>query len=128
MRRVSQIISLVLLALWFPATQCCALEAAGVGLNFCCDEGCTGDDVCAKDACATLGTVPYKSGGATVKVPAPALRDVATFVAVALPPPMIEAMVSPSTPVVERPADWVVVWQFVRRAAPPARAPALRCA
>ena len=127
MRRFLPLLSLLLLATWLPATEHCALEAAGFFAETCPD-GCAGTPG-EKDGCDTVENGAYKLSGDTLKVPAPDLfvcvchlclhqiQSDATFELV----PAFGALH-------ERPRDWVPSWQFVRRAAPPSRAPTLLCA
>lgn len=127
MRRLLPLLSLLLLATWLPATEHCALEAAGVFAQTCPD-GCssTSDE---KVGCDTVENGDYKLSGETLRVPAPDL-----FVCVChlcLQQIQLDAtreLVPPSGALFERPHDWVSSWQFVRRAAPPSRAPTLLCA
>jgi hypothetical protein len=128
MRRVSQFLPLVLLVLWFPATQCCALEAAGLVPRFCCDDGCARGEPCAKDACASLGSVPDGTGAVVQTVSAPELRDATSYLGIVLVPSFFEpAMIMPAA-TIDPPGEWVAAWHFLRRAAPPSRAPAFRFA
>lgn len=127
MRRFLPLLSLLLLATWLPATEHCALEAAGFFAETCPD-GCASTPG-EKDGCDTVENGAYKLSGDTLKVPAPDL-----FVCVCqlcLHQIQLDAtreLVPPSGALFERPHDWVSSWQFVRRAAPPSRAPTLLCA
>lgn len=127
MRRFLPLLSLLLLATWLPATEHCALEAAGFFAETCPD-GCAGTPG-EKDGCDTVENGAYKLSGDTLKVPAPDL-----FVCVCqlcLHQIQLDAtreLVPSSAALYARPRDWVPSWQFVRRAAPPSRAPTLLCA
>lgn len=118
---------LAVLALWLPATQHCTLEAAGLitadaghtDSDSCCDS----TERCAQDGCDLVETGLVKTASASIKVPAPALSVCLCFLCVQLALPA-----SLDTPAVQvsasgHPRDWLPTWQFVRRAAPPARAP-----
>lgn len=125
MRRLSHLLSLLLLALWLPATEHCALEAMGL-LGTTCSDNCTPGKRCADDHCGTVENGDYRHSVDTLTAPMPdllacachlcsRLTDLeASRLAVILP---IESF--------DRPRDWVSTWQFVRRAAPPSRAPTL---
>lgn len=110
--------------MWLPATEHCALEAAGL-LTETCPDGCAATPG-EKDGCDTVENGAYKLSGDTLKIPAPDL-----FVCVCylyLHQIQLDAMrelVPPPGALYERPHDWVSSWQFVRRAAPPSRAPSL---
>lgn len=125
MRRLHRFLGLLLLALWLPATEHCNLEAAGLIATQCTD-GCDRSGTLSNDGCGVIENGSYRSASGLVKAPAPALQVCASFLllqfaaAAAFPEPVVV-----SAEVVARPADWVTTWQFVRRAAPPSRAPSL---
>lgn len=124
MRRVRQFIALLLLAVWLPVTQHCGLEAAGLVSTCCDDDGCSSGQSCSKDDCVALESGLIRSTNGSVQVPAPvecACRDCLAFAAVALAP--AREVLPPDR--VYQPDDWVPIWSFVRRTAPPSRAPAL---
>lgn len=129
MRRLSCFLSLVLLTLWLPVTQHCNLEAVGLIAQECPD-GCTAGAGQSKDGCGDLETGLYKVAGDLTKAPAPDLLACDLFLCV----PLVnwvarpELIVTPLEASFERPLDWVTTWNFVRRAAPPSRAPSLLCA
>ena len=127
MRRLLPLLSLLLLATWLPATEHCALEAAGL-LAETCPDGCattSGE----KDGCDTVENGAYKLSGNTLKIPAPDLFVGAChFCFQQIQLDAMGELVPPSGALFERPTDWVSTWQFVRRAAPPSRAPTLLCA
>ncbi len=123
MPRLSKLIALVLVTLWFPVTQHCGLEAAGVIERQCatdCASGQTGSD----DGCCAVEKAPSKLGTVMVKVSAPelvadvGLLDIALF-------SLTTVVEVPRFPVAgfEFPQNWVSTWHFTRRAAPPSRAP-----
>lgn len=73
MVRVFQFTALVLLALWLPATDHCALGDLGVFARTCagnCDKGKS----CGNGACSTLENGSYRPTADLLKVPAPTDR------------------------------------------------------
>lgn len=122
MRRLTSLLCFLLLAVWLPATEHCALEAAGV-LAQTCPEGCAANSD-AKIGCDTVEEGQYRSVDSTLKVPAPDL-----FVCVCqiclwqMQADATRELAVQSVPPLERPQDWITTWSFVRRAAPPSRAP-----
>ncbi len=85
-------------------------------------------DSCAKDGCNTLESGSYKLGVVKTKAPAPTLH--APLFLVLMPTTLTVAVAEFGFTPEEfaRPLDWVPSWQFVRRAAPPSRAPAITLA
>ncbi len=127
MRRLLPFLSLLLLATWLPATEHCALEAAGVLSNTCSD-GCS-DKPGQADGCDTVENGAYKLSGDTLKVPAPDLFACVCHLCLHQIQSDATCELVPAFGALhERPRDWVPSWQFVRRAAPPSRAPTLLCA
>jgi hypothetical protein len=127
MRRLLPLLSLLLLAIWLPATEHCALEAAGI-LTETCPDGCSNTPG-EKDGCDTVETGAYKLSGDTLKVPAPDLFVCLCHICSHIVQFELTRDLLPSAGVAfERPQDWVSSWNFVRRAAPPSRAPSLLCA
>jgi len=127
MRRLSHLLSLILLTVWLPATQHCNLEAAGIIATQCTD-GCK-SDAQSSDGCGIVEAGLYKISGDAVKAIAPNLLASNLFLWVRfiglVDRP--ESTRAPSEPF-RRPLDWVTAWNFVRRAAPPCRAPSVDCA
>lgn len=122
MRRFLPMFTFLLLALWLPATEHCALEAAGLLAETCAD-GCATESA-VHDGCATVESGTYKPATQFLKVAAPELFACACTLYLQ----QIEAAVAreQATPLktdFARPQDWVATWRFVQRAAPPARAP-----
>jgi hypothetical protein len=126
-RRFLPFLSLLLLATWLPASEHCALEAAGIFAETCSD-GCA--SACAeKDGCDLVENGQYKPSGEILKVPAPDLFVCGCHSCLLrIQLNAARERVLPSGALVERPRDWVPTWQFVRRAAPPSRAPTPLCA
>jgi len=128
MRRLLPLFSLLLLAVWLPATQHCVLDAAGLITKACSDTSEAGQNH-AKDACATVESSAYKAAAETLKVSAPDLIAAVCYLCLQLEP-----MASPPPSVIlpagslDRPLAWVSTWQFVQRAAPSPRAPSLTLA
>ncbi len=128
MRRLFQMVCLLLIAVWLPATHHCALEAVGLFSQTCADNCANGENG-PTDGCGTVEDGAYKPSIDLVKVPAPALLatvgHLCAFLAHVEPPCV--TIISPGESF-DRPRDWVSTWQFVRRAAPPSRAPTLSLA
>ena len=126
MIRFGRFLLFALLALWLPATLHCKLEAAGVFEDHCTDEGSPGTDAgCTNDACPTIEDALFKDSAVKLTVAAPAechLPDYCTLL-FALDRPVVEPALSSSRHV--PPPELRVAWQFLTRAAPPARAPSL---
>lgn len=125
-----RIIAIVLLALWLPTTQHCGLEAAELiaaeiphGAEAKCCE--MGDSPCTHDGCNVVESSLIKSSSDPLKVPTPSLAACACLLCLQLVPPVVAAEPIFAVTASESPEHWVPVWQFVRRAAPPVRAPSL---
>lgn len=124
MRRLRSIFYILLTLLWVPLTQHCGWEALGLVAKTCTAVVCSDVRPCAGDACKEMENGSYKSSSDGIKASAPQLLAVAgACLNLASVNPIVAQPPPPSA--VERPFDWVPSWQFVRRAAPPARAPAL---
>lgn len=128
-RHLVQLISVLLLALWLPATLHCQLEAAGLGdqhQDGCCtDPAQTGATDCRDDACANIEASLHKEAAPRLALSAPEACDcllcLADFACACTG--CTEPALSPARHAV--PPELAVTWQFVARAAPPARAPSL---
>lgn len=122
MPALRRLIALAVLAVWLPATLHCALEAAGLDAWFGCHEEAAHDaDHCTDDACHAIEGFAYKPDAAAVRVPPPA-PALLCHCLLCLAPSLALPATEPATPAPEPPA-LARSWQFVRRAAPPARAP-----
>lgn len=122
----------LLLAIWFAATQHCGLENLGLfsahGDEVATQGCCKADtDSCAKDGCDTVESGTYKPDR-DLKVATP--QFVACACQICLP-----SLVSPEPPDrnvlrldFERSDAGAPTWHFVQRAALPARAPSLSLA
>lgn len=126
MRRFFPWLALLLVGLWFTASQHCALEAVGVLPDSCHDEAQTvAGQTCLDDSCAALESAGYHASPDAVVVPAPVWHEGLYLIEVAVALSGAEDDSSSSLAPLEtvHPRDWVPVWHFVRRAAPPSRAP-----
>lgn len=124
MRVVRAFFALVLALLWMPMTVHCGLESAGwweFSSHACCDD----DGSASREACSIVEQGNYTAPGLAIKVPPPAAFDLACVHRVW---PVVVLAAAPGDarpPAFESPRDWISAWHFVRRAAQPARAPAL---
>lgn len=129
MSRIARLLILLLMAFWLPATLHCRLEAAGFEASHdCCSAGsmeaAAGD--CRDDACPAVEDNLFKESSPGLKVTAPAVCNCCichAMAPVAPAPDLGAARLSP-----ERhapPLELKATWQFLARAAPPARAPSL---
>ena len=126
--RLVKLVSLLLIAVWLPATLHCHLEALGLDALFACpvqiaDAGHTDNDTCADDGCQTVEAGQFvfsKSRIAPAALPSPdACLAVHCLLQVAPPSPVLQIFASPQTETLPLQRTW----QFARRAALPARAP-----
>lgn len=126
MTRLGRFLLFALLALWLPATLHCRLEAAGVLELRCTEENsATADAGCQDDACPTIEQALFKDSAATVSIAAPAECHVPDCCALLLVPDAFAAAPDLSPSRHAPPSELTVRWQFIARAAPPARAPSL---
>lgn len=125
MKPWSRFVALFLLALWLPATQHCDLEAAGI--DFMTHDGHASSachDTCVDDACHNIEGAAFTKGGNTLRVlPPPAMILCACLIHVPPPPPAVETPVIDDGTGSRRLLVLHRTWDFVRRAALPARAP-----
>lgn len=122
-RHLHRLIALCLALVWGPVTMCCALEAAGLEV-FCSDETCHSDGAATPPShgCSVVESGKYQASAPTTKAAPSAL-----FICACL----AELRADIAEPdnrrfgVAQResPQDWIVRWQFVRRAAALAHAP-----
>lgn len=125
MKRLFSIVALLLLAIWLPATLHCDLEAAGLAPSAvaCHDDHCTSEH--SADNCSLIEDGSFRASADTLKVASPNLVSFCACLlcgaAISISPPMLA--VEPS---IAPPLELKVGWQFVVRAAPPARAPSLK--
>ncbi len=119
---------LLLVAAWLPVTLHCRLEAAGLqGADECCTSEQTAKPAgdCKDDACPTVEEALYKETSQSLKVATPALVECFAGLASLSQPSALPAEPALSPERHAPPLELKVAWQFVTRAAPPARAPAL---
>lgn len=121
--------ALLLATLWLPATLHCEFELADIGFLTHDDHehhhdlpaGSHGES---GEAGHAIEYTPYTATTPSLKVPPPAdsfsilLAALAWPASVSIEPPLSPARHGP-------PPEWRVAWQFITRAAPPARAPSL---
>ncbi|MBL9200099.1 MAG: hypothetical protein JNL39_06305 [Opitutaceae bacterium] len=124
MRIVFKLVAFLLLALWLPATEHCALESAGFTILAHDDhhsESCK--DTCQDDACHSIEGVSYPKASSDLRVLPPTVSFACCLLSVLVAPavvprePVSLATAPPELQALGR------TWQFVRRAALPARAP-----
>jgi hypothetical protein len=121
-----KLIALLLLAVWMPATMCCALERAGVPFfQQCCEDDSS--ESSPKAPCTDKTCCLLESGNYQTANPAPLLvtpESVFSLLAlVFIEPPQPKpgsAELSDSSP-----PELSVAWQFLSRTALPVRAPSL---
>ena len=124
MLRTSRWFALLLLTVWFSATQHC--ELASLGWPIDCAESRASGEPCTKDGCDQIENGSYQAQAQLVKALPPALVAIDPFrTAIALASLTMLTPPEPSPATAECPRNWVTTWHFVRRAAPPSRAPAL---
>jgi hypothetical protein len=118
-----RIVAVVLLSLWLPATLHCAVEAAGVYLEFVCHDHETqavSENHCADDSCHAIEGASFTVFSLTKLVGIAALSVVALLAEPLEFPP--DGVRPERTDV---PRELQRSWQFSTRAAPPARAPSV---
>ena len=126
MIRFGRVLLFALLALWLPATLHCRLEAAGVFDSHCNeDQSAQAGEDCTDDVCPTVEDGLYKDSSATFAVAAPAECHIPACCALLLDLDRLAAEPALSPARHAPPSELTVRWQFITRAAPPARAPSL---
>ncbi len=126
--RLSRMLILFLVTAWLPVTLHCRLEAAGF---YDADDCCAGEQAaepagdCKDDACPTVEEALYKEASQGLKVATPALAECFACLASLSPPSAAPAEPALSPERHSPPLEFKVAWQFLSRAAPPARAPSL---
>ena len=126
--RFGRFLLFALLTLWLPATMHCRLEAAGF---FEAHDGCAAEQTaangtdCKDDACPTVEDALYKESthGLTVSAPAECFLPDGLALRIEADATAAAALLSPTRHA--PPPELAVTWQFIARAAPPARAPSL---
>ena len=125
MKRVFQFTAGLLLALWFPATEHCALADLGLLPQWCADN-CETGQADSQDACGTIESGAYRSANGSLKVSAPSIMAGAAILFLLQPATKVmpESAILPAESY-RRPQTWTGTWHFVRRAAPAPRAPSV---
>ncbi len=126
-RRIVQLMSVVLLALWLPTTLHCRLESLGLDALFSCAtqpiQTAHADGAeCSDDLCQTLESGQFAIAKTKIDpaiLPVLACACVSCFLPVAPAAPVPEI----SAPRQDELLPMQRTWQFARRAALPARAP-----
>lgn len=126
MSRAVRLALWLLVALWLPATMHCQLEAAGLGEaqhdSCCTGETADGGTDCLGDACANIENSLIKDSAPELHLAAPV--TVCPLCCAALRSTVrAEPVLSPKRHA--PPLTLQAAWQFIERAAPPARAPSL---
>ncbi len=124
-----KLVTALLVALWLPATLHCQLEGLSLDAIFACadqpaDTAHPADGDCADDGCQALEEGQFALAKTKIDpaiLPVLACGCVACFQHLALPTPAPEISASGQDEMLPLQR----FWQFARRAAPPARAPAL---
>lgn len=130
MSRLARLLLFTLVAVWLPVTLHCKLEAAGVftAPDDCCASehaAAIPDSDCKDDACPTVEDALFKESAQALQVSAPAATDCYACLALVALDRDLRAAPTLSPPRHGPPPELSVAWQFVTRAAPPARAPSL---
>lgn len=121
MRIVFKFVAFLLLTLWLPATEHCALEDAGLTHSDHHSSSCK--DVCQDDACHSIEGISYPKVSSDLRVLPPTVSFAYCLLSVLVAPVLVER--EPVSLATEPPELQALcrTWQFVRRAALPARAP-----
>ena len=128
MSRLARLMLFTLVALWLPVTLHCRLEAAGLHDTDDCCAGEQAADVagdCKDDACPTVEDTLFKESSQALQVAAPSATDCFACLALVALERDLRAAPTLSPPRHGPPFELKVAWQFLSRAAPPARAPSL---
>ncbi len=132
MQRLQRIITFVLFALWLPATLHSDLEAAGINYIFGGHDpsslarehsDCAHDRADDEVQHSTDG-VSYRLDSLDLKMPLPAFAFLAPVGAIPLFAP-IDLLAKFAAETGAAPPEVARTWHFLRRAAPPPRAPSL---
>jgi len=114
---------LFVLAAWLPATEHCALEAAGLVPQTCRDD-CSLGQRNGADGCSVIEGAIYKPSTQVLKVLSPELLTCACHLCLQMIPWDAAQVIAPaSAAAADRPRKWTTAWHFVRRAAPLPGAP-----
>ncbi len=120
--------ALLLATLWLPATLHCEFESANIAF-LTHDDHEHHHDIPAgshsenEEAGHAIEYTPYTATTPSLKVPPPT-DSLSTLLAALAWPASVCSIEPPLSPARHRPPpEWRVAWQFITRAAPPARAP-----
>jgi hypothetical protein len=117
MKRLRQIVGLVLMLLWVPITAHCTLEDVP-GLAFLkCATDTEQERDCEGDSCTQLESATYKISDTHADFLPPALTEIFAFIMVGFRAD--EQLIT----VIETPPEIPCSWQFLFRTALPPRAP-----
>jgi len=121
-----RILAFVLAVLWLPLTAHCELETIGTPTHESADDGCCEPSAdCIDDACGLIEDGSFSPSFNLLKAPAPTLTvDQCLACVLALQATEESAPITPTWDYTDNPVDWTATWHFVRRSAPPVRAPA----
>ncbi len=123
MKGLFRILCWVLVLLWVPVTVHCDLEFLGLSEEHCDSGDCSAGEACAEDLCAQVEDGAYRPVDHDLRVFAPEMMACSCLLCVEQVLSRLETIVETPPPAWETPRDWVVAWQFTRRAAPSPRAP-----
>ena len=130
MKRVWQILALLMLTLMVPASMCC-YGADGCVVEACCSE-ChdgqhDGDEPHAPVSCPS-DTISHSQVPAPVMLPAMQMVELAELIQVMirLQDEFATATVSSGLPMTTAPPEFRAMWHFTQRTALPVRAPSIQ--
>lgn len=125
MQRLIKFTSFLLLAIWLPATLHCAIEAAGFATPHHTD-CCAKDNDCKADLCANVESSLIKESAPVLDLAAH-VADGGVLYLTAFFLGASERLAEPNLALFSQapPLEFSAGWQFLTRAAPPARAPSL---
>src|SRR5579885_2054584 len=107
MRRVLPLFCLLVLAVWLPATEHCALEASGA-LPKSCSDNCASGQTDGDDGCAAVENGAYKLSNDSLKIPVPDLFACACFLCLQSISIDVAREIAPTSGAsFERPQDWI---------------------
>jgi hypothetical protein len=129
MSRSARTLLLVLVALWLPATLHCQLKAVGlVWTPAHADKAdcCAAGQPCDRDGCNSIEKSTYKFGDTDSKATLPDFTTgLCLLCLLCLAVLLSGALTLKVNERLDQLSGWIQNWQFVRRAAPPPRAPSM---
>ncbi|BET67406.1 hypothetical protein ASA1KI_23240 [Opitutales bacterium ASA1] len=123
MRVLNQIVAIVLLALWVPATLHCAFGSVTGLQTKLCEEACKSTGGTHEGACSVVESGDYTAAANLPHVPMPNLSTVVWLACLHSRLLYDARPLAPPAWAADHPREWVPVWAFVQRAAPLSRAP-----